>query len=720
MILVCVFIALLTAVAAVIMIKISKRKNDVIKQMSLVLSAFLIIALGAELSVFNINYYSSDNLQPIPLSAGLSNYADCDGGYSFTSENGYIELPEINADVKNIYIDIKDGSDTSSVGVKLALTDEANKYYYATPERTIYTSNEKSQYINIHSSGKTNHIMINFDIESGDTLSINGIYMNCNRPFEFSVVRVLLVFAILCLIYMFMPSSELYKQKLSENKDIKKSLVGAAICVQCAIIIVLGTINPTFMGIASGSYNSYKWDGNGVDLVSLNMKNHNQYDELAQAFLKGKTYIDNDDVPDSLKNLENPYDTTARSYAAAESGDTYRWDVAYYNGHYYVYFGIIPLLLMYLPTRLIFDVPFPSAVGIMIFALIFSIGVYKLLILLAEKKFKNVSVGTFLITSVTFINCCGAMFLVKRPDFYSVPIITGMAFTVWGLYNWFYALLNEKHRTLRFFIGALFMALVAGCRPQMLLMSFLALPLFFKKFFIDKEIVKKSGIKDLVALGVPYVVIAAGIMTYNYMRFGSPADFGSSYNLTTNDVTNRGFDFGRIGLGLFTYLFQTPVFTAKFPFIQKATISTQYIGKTIHENCFGGLITSLPLLWFIAAFGRVKTILKEKKLFLFTALTIVIGFAVVVADTEAGGLLQRYYSDFGFIFFIAAAIIIFALSERTETAREKSTLNTLVFFASILSIFYSVALAFSVSDVTIDTQNPTLFAYLSSLVEFWL
>ena len=59
------------------------------------------------------------------------------------------------------------------------------------------------------------------------------------------------------------------------------------------------------MGIASESYNSYKWDGKGIDFVPLGMENHNQYDELAQAFLKGKAYIDNDDVPEFLKNMEN-------------------------------------------------------------------------------------------------------------------------------------------------------------------------------------------------------------------------------------------------------------------------------------------------------------------------------------------------------------------------------------------------------------------------------
>lgn len=33
-------------------------------------------------------------------------------------------------------------------------------------------------------------------------------------------------------------------------------------------------------------------------------------------------------------------------------------------------------------------------------------------------------------------------------------------------------------------------------------------------------------------------------MWYNAARFGSPFDFGANYNLTSNDMTRRGFAVG--------------------------------------------------------------------------------------------------------------------------------------------------------------------------------
>ncbi len=714
---ICIFILLAFSLGAFFIYKKSKSEKNLEKAFVLALASIVLFSIGLETSVFNINYYISKSNKEISLNDKLSDYKNCEGYYTFFTDET-IEIPQINEKINNIHIKLNENNPLV-ITANIILTDEANQFYYSTPERDIYLNVSKSQYININTAGNSEKLGLIFESDL-DTVNIDSISINCKRPFEFSFLRIFCLVGILCLIYLFKPSSILYKKKLTDSEYSKSTLVTVLLCLQCAIIIILGAINPTFMGIASKNYNSYKWDGEGIDLVGINYTAHNQYDELAQAFLQGKTYIDNDDIPQSLIDMENPYDTVARSQQAKLTGDSYRWDVAYFDGHYYVYFGIVPLLLMYLPFRMVFDAPFPSAVGIMAFALIFSVGIFKLLDLICKKKFKNVSVGTYLLTALTFVNCCGMTFLVKRPDFYSVPIITSMAFVVWGIYLWFKGLNLDKKKFLHFFLGSLCMALSVGCRPQSVLICLVALPLFVGYFFKDKFILKKQGIKELITLAIPFIVIASGIMYYNYIRFGSPFDFGSAYNLTTNDVTQRGFSFGRTGLGIFTYLFQAPSFNATFPFIESVNIETNYIGKTISENCFGGLITSLPLLWFSFALPRVKNILKEQRLFALTLTFFLIGFALVIADTQAGGLLQRYYSDFGYIFFLGTIFVIYSLCEKTYSKNNSNTLNTLIFISAFLSIFYSISLAFSVSDVTIDTENPTLFGTLRHIVEFWI
>lgn len=713
---ICFLILLIFSFGAFFIYKKSKTEKNIEKAFVLALASIVLFSIGLEISIFNINFYTSKGNEEINLNSKLADYQNCEGYYTFFTDET-IEIPEINEKINNIHIKLNKNNPLN-ITAKILLTDEANEFYYGTTERDIYLYVAKSQYININTAGNSEKLALIFESDS-ETVNIDSISINCERPFEFSLLRIFCLVGILCLIYLFKPSSILYKKKLTDSEYSKNTLVSVLLCLECAIIIILGSINPTFMGIASKSYNPHKWDGNGIDLVRISYSQHNQYDELAEAILQGKTYIDNYDVPQSLIDMENPYDTVARSKQAEISGDSYRWDVAYFNGHYYVYFGIVPLLLMYLPFRAIFKAPFPSAVGIMGFSLIFAIGVFKLLDLICKKKFKSISVGTYLLTALTFVNCCGMAFLVKRPDFYSVPIMTSMAFVIWGIYLWFKGLNADKNRLLNFFTGSLCMALSVGCRPQSVLICAIALPLFSGYFFKEKYIFKKRGIKELFTLAIPFVVIASGIMYYNYIRFGSPFDFGSAYNLTTNDVTRRGFSLGRTGLGIFTYLFQSPSFNATFPFIEQVSIETNYMGKTISENCFGGLITSLPLLWFGFALPKVKTVLKEKKLFALTITLFLIGFALVIADTQAGGLLQRYYSDFGYIFFLGAIFVIYSLCKKSNLSKNSNALNNLIFISALLSIFYTIALAFSVSDVTIDTENPTLFGTLRHIVEFW-
>ena len=114
------------------------------------------------------------------------------------------------------------------------------------------------------------------------------------------------------------------------------------------------------------------------------------------------------------------------------------------------------------------------------------------------------------------------------------------------------------------------MAAVAGSRPQLLVGSLLALPLFMG--ILKKE--NRRELWKLLALALPYLGIAAFLMYYNYARFGSALDFGANYNLTTNDMTRRGFVPGRIPLGIFTYLLQPPKINARFPFLYTCLLYT--------------------------------------------------------------------------------------------------------------------------------------------------
>lgn len=77
--------------------------------------------------------------------------------------------------------------------------------------------------------------------------------------------------------------------------------------------------------------------------------NYNCHVQQFDAFQKHQFHLNI--VPDSrLAALDNPYDSQLRN----TSGIPYLWDRSYFNGKYYSYFGIAPLILAYEPLYIIF------------------------------------------------------------------------------------------------------------------------------------------------------------------------------------------------------------------------------------------------------------------------------------------------------------------------------------------------------------------------------
>lgn len=107
------------------------------------------------------------------------------------------------------------------------------------------------------------------------------------------------------------------------------------------------------VGVATSSYNYGAWNGTSlVNTFEVGGDNAQQYAMLAQAMAKGQLYLE-EEPPQWLKDMEDPYDKGARDEAQKETGEPYLFDVAYHDGHYYVYFGVVPVLLFYLPFYLL-------------------------------------------------------------------------------------------------------------------------------------------------------------------------------------------------------------------------------------------------------------------------------------------------------------------------------------------------------------------------------
>lgn len=678
-------------------IELARAHSHDIKHAAIRVGIIFVIALVLEVFLFNMNFFISSSYEPVNLTdqSGLD-LADPDEvtkdafaqnePVRLTATSNVLEFHNLNKEIHNIHLDFDNSQAAQNLTIQISFTDSAHETYFNTteytfgvPEVEVSTFSEESQYLYLQSSGLIQDLRIEIVNEDATyPLILNAIVINDPQPFAFNTLRFFVAFVILLFVYVFRPKSSIYRCKIKEHPRFSRACIVAATAFEVFVLTAYLLFGSNQVGIATAQYNSGSWDGHSiVNTYEVGGENAQQYAELAKAMAHGQLYLE-EEPPQWLQDMENPYDKGARDELQKQTGEAYLFDVAYYDGHYYVYFGVLPVLLFYLPFYLITGTSFPTAIGVLIACIAFILGITALMDRFARYHFKRVSLGLFLLLQIPLVGCSGMLYLAKFPTFYSLPIALALALTVWGLYCWLHGRSSQKAQVW-YLVGSLCMALVVACRPQFIVFSLLAFPLFWRKFITEKHLFTPKGVREFICLLAPYFVVAVGIMLYNRARFGSFFDFGANYNLTVNDMTQRGTNPGRFLPALFAYFLQTPTTTGVFPWIQPTTFDTTYLGQTIKEVTFGGILVCLPILWILAF---AKPILKYRFKVRSTntiagvVITMLIsGVVVACMDAQMAGILQRYTADYTTLFLIPAVLLAFvandALSAHAKTAEGK-------------------------------------------------
>lgn len=733
-------------------IELARSHAQQIKHAAIRVGIILVLALLLEVFLFNMNFFISSTYEPVNLT-NQSGLAPADsseveeGSFAqnqpvrLTATSNVLEFHDLNKEIHNVHLDFDNTQAAQNLTVQISFTDSAHETYFNTteytfgvPEVDVSTFSEDSQYLYLQSSGLIQDLRIEIVNEDATyPIVLNALVINDPQPFAFNGLRFFVAFIVLLFVYVFRPKSSIYRCKIKEHPRFSRACIVAATAFEVFILTAYLLFGSNQVGIATAFYNSGSWDGHSiVNTYEVGGENAQQYAELAKAMAHGQLYLE-EEPPQWLQDMENPYDKGARDELQKQTGEAYLFDVAYYEGHYYVYFGVLPVLLFYLPFYLLTGSSFPTAIGVLIACIAFILGITALMDRFARYHFKRVSLGLFLLLQIPLVGCSGMLYLAKFPTFYSLPIALALAFTVCGLYFWLHGRSSQKAWGW-YLAGSLCMALVVACRPQFVVFSLLAFPLFWRKFITEKHLFTPKGAREFACLLAPYAIVAAGIMLYNRARFGSFFDFGANYNLTVNDMTQRGTNPGRFLPALFAYFLQTPTTTGVFPWIQPTTFDTTYLGQTIKEVTFGGILVCLPILWILAF---AKPILKYRFKVRSTntiagvVITMLIsGVVVACLDAQMAGILQRYTADYSTLFLMPAVLLAFvandALSAHAKTDEGK------LFFEKSHALYLrgiQVAVALSILYVTLVCFVPETgwysdvydWAYqdLIEMVQFW-
>ncbi len=676
--------------------------EECIKKYKVAFCVIVVLSLVLELFVFNFRSLES------VLNGKISdvNYTisgaikDSGGDYKANSNEVVISINNINKKLKNVHLGLERGENKAYTKVRLWAVDEANALGISAPDREIVAGLKQTEYIRTHFGGEVEQLRITLlEMSKGEKFTVNDVSLNVKVPVCFSIVRFLFVIGVLMLLYTIRPKSFIYKYTLDLKKKWQMGAVIGFAVVQIVFLWGLCHISPQYLK-PSWPY-------------------HAQYQQLSDALLSGNTYLDKKPSQE-LMDMENPYDTGLRG----ANDVSFEWDHAYYDGHYYVYFGLVPELVFYLPYKAMTGQNFPNYMAVYISCVLMSIAVLYLLSSISKKWFKNISFGLFMLVSVIVCDTCGILYIAKRPDFYSIPVVMAMMFAVSGLAFWLraerYNKKGEKYlKTSYLALGAVCMSFVAGCRPHILLTTLFGVILFWKAVFKERMLFSKHSIKNTVAICLPYVIVALVLMVYNFVRFDSPFDFGANYNLTSNDMTQRGMVLDRSLTGIFYYLFQPLNVNNIFPYVQMINVQSLYQGLTLSEKMSGGLIWMSPIIILgIRGLWKRKWYENDIRPYIIACSAMVIGTVVAVLDSQVAGILTRYYSDFSWILLLGASVATFAEYNFVQTDDDKQRLLKFVIGCFVVSFVVFGLHIFNDVDDTVRQYNAELYYKVKYLIGF--
>lgn len=668
----------------------------------IIVFGLLALALLLEIFLFNFRHWQSVNNQEITdysLVLGDGILEQMDHTYILNEGNKYLEFNEINKELNTLYIDIQIlDSENRNAEIQLSARDESHEIYYGMPARQIYYSQEKSKYLTFHLYGKCKSLKIFPMLNDGEHVRIS-YKLNPVIPVFFSWGRVFGLWIIFLACYFLRPSSFIYQIRFLDMQRNKNILLVSFFLLHMLCAGLMIHVNPFFRGEPAA--------------------NHEQYQKLAESLSQGRAYL-LEEPPQVLQEMENPYDYNLREQVMEESGEWYLWDYAYYEGKYYVYFGVVPEILFYLPYYLLTGTHLHNYQVIFIGAGMVILGMMGIIYQVIKRWFPETSIGAWYLLSELMILGSGLIYMCKRPDMYTVPIIVGLGLGLLGIWCFLCAERDNSLLTGYLVLGSLCMALIAGCRPQLFLMVLPAAVLLRKYIFSFSYIRTKEGIKNMAGLAAPMITVAVFLMYYNYIRFGSPVDFGANYNLTFNDMRNRGFVPDRLPLGIFAYLFAPLKTTLDFPFTEANYFQSQYMGITISEATYGGIFAVNLFAWLGPALLLFRKYLKKNTVISMAYISMLAAVIIICADTEMSGILMRYFGDFNVFFMLAAAFSWLILFKRAENRVLKKFLLLFLVVCLFLSIVYQIRIFFLDTGEALIDLRKDLFVQVKYGIMFWL
>ena len=676
-----------------------RENRKFLKKLSICIVVLFVIVTSVNLCVMNftpinrlLGGYEEQKLDLSRADGANITYND-DG--TITLGEGYAELEftGIDARVGSIGFDIDFGDSKKGGKVCADFADATSSYYRKNLTRLTIDKNFDNVMV-CNFSGDVSRLSFEISLDDYQSATLKGITLNQSiSPMHIAeIVGLWFLVALGLTILIYMIANPVgARKKFSENR-VGCARVAAFITAAAMVFTVCLTVTNVMKGWSTTHYSFTSQEGNQISKELVDAFEHHQVNLL-------------EEPSEDLLKLDNPYEYVKRD-AEVGSGN-FLWDHCFYNGKYYSYYGIGPVLALFLPYHLITGYYFPSGWATLMFSLIGILFLTKIYLAVIEKKFRDLPTNTVTAGLITLQLSSGIMFSAARPLFYELAIASGFMCVAIGAYLLMTSniLWDGKISYVRLGFASFFLGYAVLCRPTLAVYCIAALFFFaggLKKALdgLEKRQKTRTFFKYAAVALVPLGIIALGQMTYNYLRFDNPLDFGIQYSLTINDFTRAEFHWKYVLINMYAYLFNMPHFTPrKFTYLASSAERFGINGYTFFDDAGKNLVSvgiiyrALPIFAYLFSGKALKRVEKKKRILpaLLIGVTCVLMPLVIIFSSWESGYAVRYNADFSWQMVIGALVVAFTLYKSIKSESTKKLVDLIFTFSTVVCVYVNIA-----------------------------
>lgn len=676
-----------------------RENRKFLKKLSICIVVLFVIVTSVNLCVMNftpinrlLGGYEEQKLDLSRADGANITYND-DG--TITLGEGYAELEftGIDARVGSIGFDIDFGDSKKGGKVCADFADATSSYYRKNLTRLTIGKNFDNVMV-CNFSGDVSRLRFEISLDDYQSATLKGITLNQSiSPMHIAeIVGLWFLVALGLTILIYMIANPVgARKKFSENR-VGCARVAAFITAAAMVFTVCLTVTNVMKGWSNTYYSFTSQEGNQISKELVDAFEHHQVNLL-------------EEPSEDLLKLDDPYEYVKRD-AEVGSGN-FLWDHCFYNGKYYSYYGIGPVLALFLPYHLITGYYFPSGWATLMFSLIGILFLTKIYLAVIEKKFRDLPTNTVTAGLITLQLSSGIMFSAARPLFYELAIASGFMCVAIGAYLLMTSniLWDGKISYVRLGFASFFLGYAVLCRPTLAVYCIAALFFFaggLKKALdgLEKRQKTRTFFKYAAVALVPLGIIALGQMTYNYLRFDNPLDFGIQYSLTINDFTRAEFHWKYVLINMYAYLFNMPHFTPrKFTYLASSAERFGINGYTFFDDAGKNLVSvgiiyrALPMFAYLFSGKALQRVEKKKRVLpiLLIGVTCILMPLVIIFSSWESGYAVRYNADFSWQMVIGALVVAFTLYKSIKSESTKKLVDLIFTFSTVVCVYVNIA-----------------------------